>query len=190
MATIVGHLSIEELEGRCRGASDAVEGRHYQAIWLLARGRTFVEVADVLGFVPRWVEELAQRYNAHGAAALGDQRRKNGRPATVLTPELLAALAERLKRPPDDGGLWSGPKVARWMGQHLGRSDLRPQRGWDALKALGYSIQRPRPRHAETADESARAAFKKSSMRRWRRRLRRIPISRSRSGPRTSTGSG
>jgi transposase len=189
MATIAGHLSIEELEGRYRGASAAVEGRHYQAIWLLARGRTFVEVADVLGFVPRWVEELAQRYNAQGPGALGDQRRKNGRPATVLTAALLAALAERLKTPPDDGGLWSGPKVAHWMGQRLGRADLHPQRGWDALKALDYSIQRPRPRHAETADEGARAAFKKSSTRRSPRRLRRTRTSRSWSGPPTSTGS-
>jgi len=127
MATIVGHLRIEELEDRYRSASDITERRHYQAIWLLARGRTFVEVADVLGFVPRWVEELAQRYNAQGPAALGDQRRKNGRAATVLTAELLAALAERLKAPSDDGGLWNGPKVARWMSQYLGLAELHPR---------------------------------------------------------------
>ena len=85
MATIAGHLSIEELDGRYRGASAAVEGRHYQAIWLLARGRTFVEVADVLGFVPRWVEELAQRYNAQGPRGAGGPTTQDGRPATVLT---------------------------------------------------------------------------------------------------------
>src|ERR687884_886835 len=100
MARIVDHLPLEELEARYRAARDATEARHYQAIWLLARGRTFLEVAEVLAFVPRWVEELAARYNALGPAALGDQRRRNGRAASVLTPALLAALSERLRAPP------------------------------------------------------------------------------------------
>ena len=64
MARIVGHLSIAELEARYRAAQDATEARHFQAIWLLAQGRTFLEAAEVLAFAPRWVEELAARYNA------------------------------------------------------------------------------------------------------------------------------
>ena len=66
MARIVDHLPLEELEGRYRAARDVTEARHAQAIWLLARGRPFLEVAQVLAFAPRWVEELAARYNAHG----------------------------------------------------------------------------------------------------------------------------
>src|SRR3712207_6722910 len=102
MARIVGHLPVAELEaryraGRYRAARDATEARHFQAIWLLAQGRTFLEVAEVLAFVPRWVEELAQRYNASGPEALGDQRRRNGRAATLLTEAVLAALAKRLR---------------------------------------------------------------------------------------------
>ena len=105
MARIVEHLPIEELERRYRTAQDATEARHLQAIWLLAQGWAVLEVADVLAFVPRsgtsklvpGVEELAARYNAHGPDALGDQRRHNGRAASVLTPALLAALAERLR---------------------------------------------------------------------------------------------
>jgi transposase len=91
MAHIVEHLSVEELEARYRAAQDATEARHLQAIWLLAQGRTVLEVAEVLAFVPRWVEQLAARYNASGPEALGDQRRHNGRTASLLTPELLAA---------------------------------------------------------------------------------------------------
>ncbi len=52
MATIVGHLSIAQLQQRVRAASDAVEAKYFQAIRLLAQGRTFVEVADILAFVP------------------------------------------------------------------------------------------------------------------------------------------
>ena len=110
MARIVDHLPVEELEARYRAARDVTEARHYQAIWLLAQGRTFLEVGEVMAFAPRWLEELAARYNTHGPAALGDQRRRNGRAASLLTKEVLAALAERLRTPPEDGGLWSGPK--------------------------------------------------------------------------------
>src|SRR3712207_6931249 len=92
VARIVGHLSVAELEARYRAARDATEARHFQAIWLLARGRTVLEVSEVLAFVPRWVEELAARYNALGPEALGDRRRRNGRAATLLTEAVLAAL--------------------------------------------------------------------------------------------------
>jgi transposase len=146
MARIVGHLPVEELEARYRAAQDATAARHYQAIWLLARGHTVLEVSEVLAFVPRWVTQLAARYNASGPAALGDQRRRNGKAASLLTPDLLAALAERLKRPPEDGGVWSGPEVAGWMARHLRVQKVHPQRGWEALKRIGWSIQAPRPR--------------------------------------------
>src|SRR3712207_1135965 len=58
MARIVEHLPVAELEARYRAARGVTEARHYQAIWLLAQGRTFLEVAEVLAFVPRWVERL------------------------------------------------------------------------------------------------------------------------------------
>jgi transposase len=189
MATIVGHLSIAQLEQRVRAAADAVEAKHFQAIRLLAQGRTFVEVADILAFVPRWVEELAQRYNRHGPAALGNQRRNNGRSPSVLTPELLAAVAERVRTPPDDGGLWTGPKVAAWMAEFLGREKVHAQRGWEALKKIAWSIQAPRPRHPRTATPQQRDAFKKSSQTSSRKLPRNTRIGRSRSGRWTSIGS-
>jgi transposase len=187
MAHIVGHLSLRQLEARYRASHDAMEARHLQAIWLLAQGRTVLEAAEVLAFVPRWVEQLAARYNASGPAALGDQRRRNGRPASLLTPELLAALARRLKKPPEDGGLWSGPKVAAWMARHLGLAAVHPQRGWEALKRLEWSLQAPRPRHPRTATPEQREALKKSWTRRSRGPRPNTPAARSRSGPRTST---
>ena len=189
MARIVEHLPVEELEARYRAARDATEARHFQAIWLLAQGRTFLEVAAVLAFVPRWVEELAARYNASGPEALGDRRRRNGRTATLLTEAVLSALARRVRTPPGDGGVWSGPKVAAWMARHLGLERVHPQRGWEALKRIGWSPQPPRPRHARAAGPEEQAAFKRGSRRRWRGPGRHIPAGRSRSGPRTSTAS-
>jgi transposase len=189
MARIVDHLPVEELEARYRAAQDATEARHLQAVWLLARGRTVLEVAEVLALVPRWVTQLAARYNASGPEALGDRRRHNGKAASLLTPELLAALTERLKRPPEDGGLWSGPEVAAWMARHLGLAKVHPQRGWEALKRLEWSVQAPRPRHPRAATPAQREALKKSWTRRSRRPRPSTPAARSRSGPRTSTAS-
>ncbi len=122
-----------------------------------------LEVAGVLAFAPRWVGELAARPNAFGPEALGDgRRRRNRRAASLLTAELLAALAERLQEPPEDGGLWSGPKVAAWMARHLGLAAVHPQRGWEALKRLGWSVQTPRPRHPRAATPEDRETLEKA----------------------------
>ena len=190
MARIVGHLSVAELEARYRAARDVTEARHFQAIWLLAQGRTVLQVSEVLAFAPRWVTRLAARYNACGPAALGDRRRRNGKAASLLTPDLLAALAERVRTPPEDGGLWSGPKVAAWMAAHLGLAQVHPQRGWEALKRVRWSVQAPRPRHPRSATPEQRAEFRGGSTRRSLRLGPPIPTGRSRSGPRTSTASG
>src|SRR3954464_9174211 len=203
MARIVGHLSIAELESRYRAAQEATEARHLQAIWLLAQGRTVLEVSEVLAFVPRWVTQLAARYNACGPAALGDRRRRNGKAASLLTGDVLSALAARRKAPPEDGGLWSGPKVAAWMARHLGLAAVHPQRGWEALQRLEWAVQAPRPRDTPPAGPPAPGAApaapplggpraaggaEKSWTRRSRRPLPNTPTARSRarsrSGPR------
>lgn len=160
--TIEGHhLSVGELEARVRGSSEVIERSHCQAIWLLAKGHTTAEVAEVTALSQRWVNKLARRYERDGADALGDQRRRNpgGRP--LLSAEDLAALDERLREPPDDGGLWTGPKVARWMAARLGLAHVHAPRGWEALKKLNWSIQQPRPQNPKSATPDEQAAFKK-----------------------------
>src|SRR6185295_12992242 len=115
MARVADHLSVDELEARLRSAQDPTATRHFQVIWLLARGHTIAEVAAVTSFGRRWIEPLLARYNAHGPEALGDLRRRNGGVPRVLRPALLERLRARLEAPPPDGGLWTGPKIARWM---------------------------------------------------------------------------
>ena len=189
MTTIAPHLSVEALGVRYREAADVTEKSHVQAIWLLAKGHGKTEVGELLGFSRRWLNKLVARYNAAGPESLGDQRANNGAEATILTGEVLAAVAQRLATPPPDRGLWTGPKVAAFIAETLGLESVHPQRGWDALKRLGWSIQRPRPRHARAASEEERAEFKKNSMPPLPKSRRSTQISRSRSGRRTSTAS-
>jgi transposase len=115
------------------------------------------------------VRILIKRYNEGGPEQLGDQRVNNGTEATILTPDALAALKQRLQTPPDDGGQWTGPKIARWLARFHGLKSVHDQRGWDALMTIGWSIQQPRPRHPEAADAADRASLKKTATGRRRR---------------------
>jgi transposase len=189
MAHVAEHLSIEALGQRYRACEDACAARHYQTIWLLAQGHTIAEVSALTSFVPRWIEELLARYNLVGDKALGDLRRHNGARPSVLKPELLGRLKTRLKQPPPDGGLWTSRKVADWMAGELGLERLAPQRGWEALNAIGWSIQSPRPKNPKAASAEEQAAFKKRSSPSRPRKPSSTRTSRSRSGRRTSTGS-
>jgi transposase len=112
MTTIQSHLNSSELEARYEAAGDPIAKNHFHALWLLSSGYEVDEVAELLSFSTRWVRELIKRYDEGGPQWLGDQRVHNGTKPTILTPEALAALKERIKTPPDDGGLWTGPKIA------------------------------------------------------------------------------
>jgi transposase len=161
MVRVVAHLSVAELEARYEASEDVTSSRHFQTIFLLAKGHSTREVAEITSFGLRWVEQLLERYNAFGPASLGDLRRDNRSVATVLKPELLQRLRVRLNDPPPDGGVWTSGKVARWMADELGLEKLAPQRGWEALKAIGWTIQKPRPRNPKAATAAEQDAFKK-----------------------------
>ena len=190
MARVVDHLTVAELEARYEASEDVTSSRHFQTIYLLAKGHSTREVAEIMSFGLRWIEQLVERYNAFGPAALGDLRRDNRSVATVLKPELLQRLRVRLNEPPPDGGVWTSGKVARWMADELGLEKVAAQRGWEALKAIDWSIQKPRPRNPKAATAAEQDAFKKKSPKSSPKKLRPIPASRSKRSRPTSIGSG
>lgn len=189
MARVADHLSISDLEQRFRACNDSVEARHVQAIWLLAQGHTVGSTSKVTAFGPRWIEQLLERYNASGPEALANGRRRNGLKPSLLTPEVLEAVRLRLAEPPPDGGLWSSRKVADVMAAHLGLERVLPQRGWEALKALGWSLQRPRPKNPKSATAEEAQAFKKNWQMSSLKRRPPTPARRSRCSVRMSTAS-
>ena len=189
MATINAGLSRSELEARYEAAGDPVAKSHFHAVWLCLADTRLMRSQRYFRSRQRWVRALIKRYNEGGAEALGDQRVRNGTKPTILTPAALAALAERIKTPPDDGGLWTGPKIARWLAKFHGIRTVHDQRGWDALIAIGYSIQQPRPRHPDAATQEDRAALKKSSKPRLTRSGTNIRAPASNCGRRMNTAS-
>ena len=162
MVRVADHLSAGALQAGWRGSKDATLARRCRVIWLLTEGHTTAEVARLTGFVRRWVEELVVRYNRFGPSSLGDRRRGNGAKARILTPEIPAMVRERLQTAPDRGGVWTAKTVAAVIAAALGAAHVAEQRGWEALRAVGRTIQRPRPRHAQAAMPEAQAAFERS----------------------------
>lgn len=152
-------LSVDELERRYRAADDPVLRSHYQMIWLLARGWSTTDVIAATGYSRTWIQTIARRYNQAGPAGLGDRRHANPGSPPLLDAAGHAALKVALGEVAPDGGLWTGPKVARWIGQRLGRS-VADRRGWEYLRRLGYTPHRPRPAHTQ-ADPDEQAAFPK-----------------------------
>src|SRR4051795_1016112 len=120
MAHVADHLSVSALEQQYRSCTDVTAARHFQTIWLMAKGHGVAEVAGTVAVARRWGELLLARYNAQGPQALGDRRRRNGTSPSILRPDLLAKLNARLRGPPPARRVGATPKVAAWMAGELG----------------------------------------------------------------------
>ena len=134
--------------------------RDFHILWLMKEGRTPHEIAYMLGYTARWVRTIVQRWNQDGEQGIQDQRLTLPGAPCLLTASQQKELDQALDQPPTDGGLWSGPKVAAWMQERLGRP-VDPRRGWDYLQRLGRSTRVPRPQH-EQSDQATQQAFKKT----------------------------
>jgi hypothetical protein len=82
-----------------------------------------------------------------------------GSGADELCPALNRGVAGALQRTRSSGARGSAQaaaagtsrKVADWMPGQLGLEKLAPQRGWEALRAIDWSIQSPRPHNPNSA---------------------------------------
>ena len=162
--------SLEEseslrLEGLYRKASDPVLRTHLLMVWRMSVGDPLREVARMVGYSEKWTREIARRYEREGVEGLGDRRHGNpgAKERALLDEEGQAELREALlEESPPGGGMWSGPKVARWIEQKRGLEKVHAQRGWEYLRKVGHSPQVPRPSNAQGAESEEREAFKKS----------------------------
>ena len=154
-----------QLEGLYRKAADPVLRTHLLMVWRISLGDSIREVAGMVGYSEKWVREIARRYEERGVEGLGDRRHGNpgAKERALLDEEGQAELREALlEGSPPGGGMWSGPKVARWIEQKTGMEKVHAQRGWEYLRKVGHSPQVPRPSNVQGAGASEREAFKKS----------------------------
>jgi transposase len=156
------HLPVDALYTRYRTCGDAKEARRWHVLWLVATGHTPAQAADLVGFDTTWVRRLIRRYNTDGPDSMLDHHHQHpGGAKARLNAEQQAALARALEQPPEDGGLWSGPKVAAWIERTSGQKTYA-QLGWVYLRQLGFTLKVPRRKHVEAASQEQQDAWKKN----------------------------
>jgi transposase len=129
-------LSRADIALRSTSASTAIERRRWQVIGLLADRLPLVEIVSATGYRPRTIRQIAQRYRERGSAGLVDGWQRSVGAAPILSEEQQRELRQALQKPAPDGGVWTGPKVARWIAARTGKRVHR-QRGWEYLRRLG-----------------------------------------------------
>src|SRR5262249_45063223 len=130
--------SRAEIAARSTSAATATERRRWHVIGLLADGIPLGEIAAETGYRPRTIRRIAQRDRAEGPPGLVDGRQRSLGAAPLLSVEQQDELREALENKAPDGGVWTGPKVARWIAARAGKHVHR-QRGWEYLRRLGGS---------------------------------------------------
>ena len=159
----VRHRTANQIRSKYRACRHPVEKVRWHAVWLLARTdepRTPAQVAGLVGLSAVTVRDVLHRWNDRGPGGLADRRTGNGADPKLSARRRDALYAALQKRPPD-GGVWTGPKVARYV-RGRWQVTVRPETGWRWLVALGFSLQVPRPSHPKAADAPTRRRWKKT----------------------------
>jgi transposase len=158
------HLPPDELAERFRRCRDGRQKARWQALWLVGRPQqpySSAQAAAVVGLTPDGVRKLIHRYNAGGPAAVARNAGGQGR-APRLSADQQAQLKQELLGRAPDGGLWNGPKLARRIAELTGQT-MHKATGWEWLRKLGFTPQRPRPRNTQAASPAEQAAWKKKA---------------------------
>src|SRR5205823_13524062 len=127
----VRHRTVNQILRAYQACRHPVEKVRWHAVWLLARTdepRTPAQVAAVVGLSDVTVRAVLHRWNAAGPAGLTDGRKGNGS-APRLSARRRAALHAALRDRPPDGGLWTGPKVVRYVADRWA-VEVGPVTGW------------------------------------------------------------
>src|SRR5918999_868006 len=137
----VSEEGIKELERAMRSAPKPYVRRKATALWNLAQGRTYREVAAFLGASRASLVEWKQRFESEGIAGLY-MRPGRGRPRRAEPAEIEAAL----RQSPRNFGL---PQT-RWTLEALiqvvpSLRGFTPSGVWRALRRSGLSYKRGQP---------------------------------------------
>lgn len=163
-AYLANHFNSHALKQKYLKSQDSVESRRWGVLWKVSLGWTIKNSALALGIDYQYAKKIVKRYNELGAEGVKNQRKttrnhRRGKPP-LLNDQQLHSLIKALKESPSDGGIWTGPKVARWIEKETQVEKVGNQRGWDYLKKCGYSWQRPRPKH-RACDEKSQQEYKR-----------------------------
>lgn len=159
------HYRSDELKQKYLKSQDPVEARRWHLLWKVSLGWSIKNSAIAVGINYDYAQEILKKYNELGAQgvknlkAISHAKLRGKKP--LLSLEKVEKLKKELAVKPPDGGIWTGPKVARWIEKETGVEKVWNQRGWDYLKKSKYSWQSPRPAHRK-ADKLEQQKFKEN----------------------------
>jgi transposase len=127
-----------ELKDRMRSRTlPAEDVRRARLILLLAQGKSYLTIRQVLGCNPNYISRWKGRFEVERLAGLYSHH--PGRAVEKRTPALEARILEWTRRPAPDGSThWSSRKLA----QHLGISHMMVARVWQRAGLKPHRIER------------------------------------------------
>jgi transposase len=130
-------------------------------LYLISNGEQASQAARRVGRSSAWMTKLARRYNLKGAAAVPNQRTEVIGRKPRISKQVALELDQALQGSAPDGGLWTAPKVVRWIKERTGE-EVNNTTAWRWMLKLGFTLQVPRPRHRRKANPDEQEAFKKN----------------------------
>src|SRR6202161_215639 len=127
-----------ELRDRLRSRTlPAEDVRRARLILLLAQGKSYLAIRQVLGCNPNYISRWKGRFEAERLAGLYSHH--SGRAVEKRTPALEARILQWTRRPAPDGSThWSSRKLA----QQLGVSHMMVARVWQRAGLKPHRIER------------------------------------------------
>jgi transposase len=124
------------------------------------KGASLDDIAQVTALNRATVHSILRRFQQRGINGK-DAIKQTGRPA-FLTLQQRKTLFKKLEKGPPNNktGLWSTKEVQEYIKQQCG-VEYTNVHIWELLKALGFSLQKPRPRHHKQPDSDELERFKK-----------------------------
>lgn len=169
--SLVCHHTKDELHSLWKASKNPAEKIKLRLLWKIRSEELSSTTLAILpeqaiqslGRSADWARRTIRAYNTEGIESVSDGRKLNQRPKMTSEAQI-AELKEKVASGiSTDGGLWTGPKVAMYLSEILGKK-VSKVTGWKYLIAMGFSLQIPRPAHEKRATPEEREAFKKNSL--------------------------
>jgi transposase len=153
--------TTNELKNIFRKEKDQRRAVRIRAVYLALMGKTAPQIADVLGYARRVIQNWIYSYNRHGLDGLQDQTGRGSK--ARLNVDQIQWLRQRIDQGPtkDDGVcVFHAADIVHIIQQQFGIS-YSVRQVQRLLRKLGYRYLSGRPEHPK-GDEKARSAFKKT----------------------------
>jgi transposase len=125
------------------------------------KGESIDEIVEATNLKRTTVHDILHRFCNRGLTGK-DAIKQNGRPSFLTLRQRKALIKHLEKRGPsgNKGGLWTTKEVREYIRRKY-KVKYTSVHVWELLQALGFSVQKPRPRHYKHASDDEIDLFKK-----------------------------